>query len=420
MIKKSFGFTIVELLVVIVVIGILAAITLVSYTGVTSRAKIAVMQSDLSNSSKRLKIYQATYGSYPTIDSTTKCPTAPTADNTLCLKASSGNTFTYSSNGTTFALTSTNTNGTAYGINDTSSPVALAQPTDCPTGFIPVPGSATYGTAGFCVMKYEAKADANSDGIGDTDYTTGYNTYPADTRPISASIKLVSSAAGYPVARIIQTTAIAAASNASFVTGCPSGCHLITEAEWLTIAQNVLSVPSNWNGGVVGTSYIYSGHNDNVPATALVADASDTNNYSGTGQTSPSNQRRTLTLTNGEVIWDLAGNLWEWTSGQTNGSTAQQPGIATAGYAWREWNAATTTGTLPVNPFPAFGTPAASAWDATTNGIGRLYSSSDDTALHGFLRGGDWYSYDFAGVLTFDSSFGPGIMYSSVGFRVAR
>jgi len=37
-IRKDHGFTIVELLVVIVVIGILAAITLVSYNGITARA----------------------------------------------------------------------------------------------------------------------------------------------------------------------------------------------------------------------------------------------------------------------------------------------------------------------------------------------------------------------------------------------
>lgn len=86
--KPSEAFTIVELLVVIVVIGILAAITLVSYIGVTSRANIAVMQSDLSNASSQLKIYQAIYGSYPTALDSNNCPSLPTADTTLCLKTS--------------------------------------------------------------------------------------------------------------------------------------------------------------------------------------------------------------------------------------------------------------------------------------------------------------------------------------------
>lgn len=119
------GFTIVELLVVIVVIGILAAITIVSYTGVTSRANIALIQSDLSNSANQLKIYQTTYGSYPTalIDN---CPSLPTADTTLCLKISPNNTYTYTSNGTTFSLVETNSNGIAYNVTDSTVAVAIS------------------------------------------------------------------------------------------------------------------------------------------------------------------------------------------------------------------------------------------------------------------------------------------------------
>jgi prepilin-type N-terminal cleavage/methylation domain-containing protein len=52
------GFTIVELLVVIVVIGILAAITIVSFSGITQRATVASLQSDLESASKLLKLDQ--------------------------------------------------------------------------------------------------------------------------------------------------------------------------------------------------------------------------------------------------------------------------------------------------------------------------------------------------------------------------
>jgi len=118
--RKNSGFTIVELLVVIVVIGILAAITVVSYTGVTSRAKIAVIQSDLSNSADQLRIYQASYGSYPTTLDSNNCPSAPTVDTTLCLKASPNNTYTYTSDGTTFSLIETNTSGMVYNVTDST------------------------------------------------------------------------------------------------------------------------------------------------------------------------------------------------------------------------------------------------------------------------------------------------------------
>ena len=49
------GFTIVELLIVIVVIAILAAITIVAYNGIQNRANDSAIQSDVRNIFMKVK-----------------------------------------------------------------------------------------------------------------------------------------------------------------------------------------------------------------------------------------------------------------------------------------------------------------------------------------------------------------------------
>jgi prepilin-type N-terminal cleavage/methylation domain-containing protein len=62
---KQAGFTIVELLIVIVVIGILAAITIVAFNGVQDRARYTTARNDLSSVHTALQAYYAVNGSYP-------------------------------------------------------------------------------------------------------------------------------------------------------------------------------------------------------------------------------------------------------------------------------------------------------------------------------------------------------------------
>lgn len=53
--RKQAGFTIVELLIVIVVIGILAAISIVAYSGVQERAKVNTANADLALLNKAIR-----------------------------------------------------------------------------------------------------------------------------------------------------------------------------------------------------------------------------------------------------------------------------------------------------------------------------------------------------------------------------
>lgn len=56
--RRSDGFTIVEILIVIVVIAILVTIVIVGYNGVTERARINVLQQSLTQAAKGLEVYK--------------------------------------------------------------------------------------------------------------------------------------------------------------------------------------------------------------------------------------------------------------------------------------------------------------------------------------------------------------------------
>jgi general secretion pathway protein G len=64
-IKKQSGFTIVELLIVIVVIGILAALVIGGYANAQKEARIAKVNSDLSAIKKSMLAYKQEIGELP-------------------------------------------------------------------------------------------------------------------------------------------------------------------------------------------------------------------------------------------------------------------------------------------------------------------------------------------------------------------
>lgn len=64
---RNSGFTIVELLIVIVVIGVLAAIVIVAYNGIQTGARDTKRISTLNQLQKAIELYYASNGQYPAI-----------------------------------------------------------------------------------------------------------------------------------------------------------------------------------------------------------------------------------------------------------------------------------------------------------------------------------------------------------------
>lgn len=86
-IQHTSGFTIVEITIVIIVIGILASITLVAYNGSQQQAATAQVKSDIKTATSQLESYRNFNTGYPTSQA------AAQAANTL--NASSGITLSY-------------------------------------------------------------------------------------------------------------------------------------------------------------------------------------------------------------------------------------------------------------------------------------------------------------------------------------
>lgn len=82
--NRQAGFTIVELLIVIVVIGILVAIVVVAYTGITTQANNTGKITELKALAKLYEAYKAREGIYPRQElATSTPPTANPADSSI-------------------------------------------------------------------------------------------------------------------------------------------------------------------------------------------------------------------------------------------------------------------------------------------------------------------------------------------------
>lgn len=260
----------------------------------------------------------------------------------------------------------------------------------CSTGYVEVPGNSLYGTKSFCVMKYEAK------NVG------GYATSQAATTPWVSITQL-------------------AAINACSALG--PKYHLITNNEWMTIARDLEQQTYNWTTGTIGSGEIYSGHNDSIPNVTLAASVDDNLGYTGTGNVSNSNQRRTLRLSNGNIIWDLSANAWEWlstniTCAATTCTSAEMPFDSTPAEEVLDFNQLVTYGSLSYDLIR----PSNPTW-TSTKGMGRFLADVNSAYpsgnVHALLRGGTTGIGNGAGIYTMDVTNAPTHSFTTIGFRCA-
>jgi len=169
----------------------------------------------------------------------------------------------------------------------------------CPDGYVFVPALSGYTSRDFCVAKYEMKNDGYGTAVSQMSGTPWVGS--------RVSARAACQAIGY-------------------------GYDLISNDQWQTIARNIAGTASNWSGGAVANGELNRGHTDALPAVTLAA-AADTDPCNGTGQTCSAStwdsQRRTHTLSNGNVIWDLSGNVVEWVTNDSNVSNGARGNIST-------------------------------------------------------------------------------------------
>jgi hypothetical protein len=216
----------------------------------------------------------------------------------------------------------------------------------CPPDFVQV---ATVPP--FCVAKYEMKQ--------------------------SAAGSIESSPASAPM--LVSNAEVAA----SLCKGMGVGFDLISNDQWMDISREIENQPENWSARKVGAGALNRGHSDASPDVWLPADTDDRNGCFMTSQICDvlgtfSDQRRTLILSNGQIIWDFAGNaaeILDWVIGTDK--AVPLGGIISQ---WTELNQSKATEKMPASKFMSENKNL-----TTFHGIGGYYSGDAAAYVNGTI-----------------------------------
>ena len=364
--RKNSSFTLIELLVVIVIIGILAGVVTIATTSFINNSRNTRMVAELSSMSKQLMGFESyPRGSFCLEDDeaneqmrlflkTDKLPTHPLykAGDTA---SDTNNCFLYFSDGEHYSIRVPTVGNKGYLIQESRHPEVKEIQKICDEGWIP------FGNR--CVMKYEAS-----------------NT---KTTPKSESGKA-------PLVSVTREEAKTACENIN--------AHLMTNAEWMAIARDIESVEDNWTGTELNRGNYRSG---TVNATSS----------EGTGA-----NKRTHNLSNGQIIWDFSGNVWEWVDEVRTGAEITSDFAGFDG--WKEYTETDlfkNATRLPESMVSPVGSKK-----ATSNGVGEI-NIIKGTDSHPLRRGGDCDSTTIkAGVFALCTNTTPATSETKTGFRCVK
>jgi len=188
---------------------------------------------------------------------------------------------------------------------------------------------------------------------------------------------------------------------------------------------------STGRGGTVGTGGLSIGNANNTQE--YPADPNDANGYAGESTKTvkyTNDERRTFTLSNGSVIWDMSGNVWEHVARSTNNQGDLTNAITTPACSagtpgspeWCQYGNSTTPYITAYNDTSFNATtigPPNSSWNSSQD-IGQVQGTDGNTWGSIFLRGGYWSLGSDGGAFALGLSTGPTYAGSTLGFRCAR